>query len=243
MIYTKEEFLKKLNARAADAHLSRFCTPQIAERLYTVTVCLDEAPLNLTAITAPEEVLTKHILDSLFAAAFLADLPETATLLDVGSGGGFPALPIAAALQSLSVTALDSTGKKVAYIAETAKRMGAANVHTVCARAEDAARTELREQFDAVSARAVARLPQLLEYCVPFLRPGGIFLAMKGDTAETETRDAASAAKALSCTLEQTVPYSLPGSADQRFLLIYRKISSTSATYPRNPAQIKKKPL
>ena len=117
------------------------------------------------------------------------------------------------------------------------------NVHTVCTRAEEAGRGALREQFSVVTARAVARLPVLLELCVPFVRVGGYFIAMKGSAAMEEETEAREAAALLSCALCKITPYSLPASEEKRFLLIYRKISPTSPTYPRSAARIAKKPL
>lgn len=150
---------------------------------------------------------------------------------------------IAAALPEVEVTALDSTAKKIAYVRDTADLCGMQNVHTLCTRAEEAGRGELREQFSLVTARAVARLPILLELCTPFVRVGGYFIAMKGSAAMEEEAQAREAAALLSCKLLRITPYSLPASEEKRFLLIYRKNSPTLPTYPRSAARITKKPL
>lgn len=250
MVYEKEKFFAEFEKMAAAAELDCFCDPAIEERLYDISKNLDTQGrlFNLTAITEPQEVLAKHFIDSLFAAKEAGTLldgdhSQGNTLLDVGSGAGFPALPIAATLPKLEVTALDSTAKKIAYIRDTADLCGMENVHALCTRAEEAGRGELREKFSLVTARAVARLPILLELCTPFVRVGGYFIAMKGSAAMEEEAQAREAAALLSCKLLRITPYSLPASEEKRFLLIYRKNSPTLPTYPRSAARITKKPL
>lgn len=244
MVYEKEKFIVEYQKMAADAGLDCFCDPVIGERLHIIAANLDECSkrFNLTAITEPREVLAKHFIDSLFTAKE-ATSHSPGNLLDVGSGAGFPSLPIAAALPGVHVTALDSTNKKITYIRDTAEKCGLASFDAICTRAEEAGRGELREQFDIVTARAVARLPVLMELCTPFLRVGGHFIAMKGSAAREEAEEARNAASLLSCELIRITPYFLPGWEDQRFLLIYRKNSPTSSTYPRNAARIAKKSL
>ncbi len=250
MVYEKEIFISEFIKLAQAAGLDCFGDTAIGARLHCIAKNLDEQcrHFNLTAITKPDEVLRKHFIDSLFAARAVqgmltADHSQGNTLLDVGSGGGFPSLPIGAALPQVQVTALDSTAKKIAYIRDTAALCGIENFQTVCVRAEEAGRGEMREKFAFVTARAVARLPMLLELCIPFLQPGGYFIAMKGSTALEEERQAQRAAELLSCKLLSVTPYSLPESEEKRYLLIYTKISSTSPTYPRSAARIAKKPL
>lgn len=250
MVYEKEIFISEFIKLAQAAELDCFCDLAIGERLYCIAKNLDEQGrhFNLTAITQPDEVLRKHFIDSLFAARAVQNLlagdhSRGNTLLDVGSGGGFPSLPIGAALPQVQVTALDSTAKKITYIRDTADLCGLENVQTVCMRAEEAGRGELREQFAFVTARAVARLPMLLELCTPFLQVGGHFIAMKGSSAMEEEQQARRAAELLSCKLLAVTPYSLPESEEKRFLLIYTKNSPTSSTYPRSAARIAKKTL
>lgn len=250
MVYEKEKFIIEYQKMANAADLNCFSDPAIGARLHIIAENLDTygSRFNLTAITEPQEVLAKHFIDSLFAAKEADTILQVShstknQLLDVGSGAGFPSLPIAAALPYLFVTALDSTAKKIAYIKDTAEKCGLASFDAICTRAEEAGRKEMREQFDIVTARAVARLPVLMELCIPFLRVGGHFIAMKGSAAQEEIEEARHAAVLLSCELVRITPYFLPGLKDQRFLLIYRKNSSTSSTYPRNAARIAKKPL
>lgn len=242
MTYTFEEFKEKLRS---------FCwsvSEDEARMLHTITVRLDECSkkFNLTAIKEPEEVLKKHIIDSLHLSRALCSYPlYEKELLDVGSGAGFPSLPVAALLSETNITAMDATAKKVEYMNETAKIAGMENFRAVCARAEEAGSPSgvFREKFDFVTARAVASLNVLFELCVPMLKVGGYFIAMKGSAAEEEMAEAEAARKKLSCTLCEIIPYSLPITDDKRFLLVYRKDSATPSVYPRNFSQISKKPL
>ncbi len=250
MVYEKNIFISEFIRLSQAAGLDCFGDPAIGARLHCIAKNLDEQGrhFNLTAITKPDEVLCKHFIDSLFAARAVQELLATDhsqgnTLLDVGSGGGFPALPIGVALPQIEVTALDSTAKKISYIRDTAALCGIENLQTVCIRAEEAGRGEMRETFSFVTARAVARLPILLELCTPFLRPGGYFIAMKGSNAVEEEQQARRAEELLSCKLLSVTPYSLPKLEEKRFLLIYRKNSPTLPTYPRSAARIAKKML
>ncbi len=244
MIYTKEEFAKRLSELSEKAGLLEL-TAHACDKLYTICEQLDlkSKQFNLTAITEPEEVLKKHIIDCVFAAKTVGELCESGKLLDVGSGAGFPSLPIAATLPEVQVNAMDSTAKKCTYMNDTASLAGIDNFNAKSARAEEAARGDMRESFDVVSARAVARLNVLMELCTPFLKVGGYFVSMKGAAADEEMAEAQSAAKKLGCTFVEKRQYTLPDLDDARFLLIYRKDSKTPEAYPRNFSQISKKPL
>ena len=211
-----------------------------AAALATVARMTVDSPINVTAIRDEAGVLSKHIADSLFAAKTVAAL-GAATLLDVGSGGGFPALPVAAVLPDVAVPALDATFKKCRRVEQIAAEAGIENISVVCARAEEA--TELFGSFDAVVSRAVAALPALLELTSPHAKVGGFILAMKGELAEKEAKDAENAAKALALEPLAPVRYKLPEGGDHREILIYRKIAPTPRPYPRKWNEILKKPL
>lgn len=246
MIYTKEEFSEKLGAVLDSAGLSEFIPA--AQKLYTVVSRLDECgkKFNLTAITQPDEVIKKHLADCLFTAKQIETEAKGALpgkrLIDIGAGAGFPSLPCAAVLPSLLVTAVDSTAKKTAYMNETASLAGIENFSAVCSRAEEYI-TGQRESFDFATARAVAALPVLCELCIPYVKVGGKFIAMKGAAAREEVLISQNAAKRLGCGDAEIVPYSLPEMEDKRFLIIYTKISATPEDFPRNFSQISKKPL
>ena len=222
-----------------------FRTEEIARRMGAIVeqLLIDNEKFNLTAITDPEEIFYKHILDSVLCAAALPDVAGK-SLLDVGSGAGFPSLPIAAAWPDLRVTAMDATAKKCMHMNDTAAAAQISNFVAVSGRAEEFSRTKLyREQFDFVTARAVARLPILAELCLPFVRVGGCFIAMKGKTAPEELEDSIHGLQKLGGKVEDSRKYFVPGDENPRYLLTIRKISPTPAAYPRQYAQMAKKPL
>ena len=205
---------------------------------------------NLTSILAPEEIVRKHILDSLIPLALLCDFGIPAgegvgadDILDVGTGAGFPLLPWAAVLPSegVTLTGLDATGKKIAHIRESAAYAGLKNVRVVQARAEDAARGPMRESFPLVTARAVAPMPVLLELCAPFVARAGYFAALKAKAVD-EIRAAARADELLGLGEPDILRYSLPG-GDERCLVLYKKRAATPRSYPRAYAEIAKRPL
>ena len=218
------------------------------DRLSAVAECLIEAnrKFNLTAITDPDEIVSKHIVDSLIAADLVAEAAEDrpSSLIDIGSGAGFPSLPIAAALPHLNVTALDSTAKKCTYMNETAKSASIPHFRAISGRAEDlAVQKTHRDAYDFATARAVANLPVLLELCLPFVKVGGIFFALKGKNAPEEIKASENALSKLGAKLEKTDEYRIPGDDSPRYLLTIRKISPTPAGFPRHYSQISKKPL
>jgi len=211
---------------------------------YTSILLRENAKFNLTAITDPEEIERKHFADSL---ALLDDapcpVPQSASLLDVGSGGGFPGVPLKIARPDISLTLLEATGKKAGFLALLLDELGLEG-HVVNARAEQAAHEPAyRERFDVVTARAVAALPVLCELCLPFVKPGGIFVACKGprEKAEEELQSAARAIKTLGARLERL--HSETTVYGGRSRIILRKISQTPANYPRNHGVMRKKGL
>ena len=194
--------------------------------------------VNLTALTAPEDVLVKHFLDSMLLTKYI-EIPLGAALIDVGTGAGFPSVPVLLLRQDLHVTLLDSLNKRIVFLQFLSEKLGL-EVRCIHGRAEEAAkRPELREQFDVATARAVAALPALAEYCLPFVKPGGMMIAMKGPSEHAS--DGARAAQLLGGESPRAVDYTLQ--EDARRLICIRKISQTSTKYPRNSGQIKAKPL
>lgn len=198
---------------------------------------------NLTAITDPEEILTKHFLDSL---SVLQAFPfeKNAAVLDLGSGAGFPGMVLKIARPDLRLTCLDGTQKKVNFLRTVAEALHLEKVVCLHARAEEAGRlSDLRETFDAVTARAVANFHQLAEYGLPFVKKGGRLIAMKGPGGEAEASDAAKAITLLGGEIGKVSTFTLPATDFSRTLVELRKIGSTPQTYPRPSAKIKKKPL
>ena len=197
--------------------------------------------INLTAITNTDEILTKHFLDSLTVLPLL-DLPQGAKLIDVGTGAGFPGLALLIARPDLQVTLLDSTKKKLTVLEDILEKLDLSAV-LLHSRAEEAGHDPaLREKFDAVTARAVAHLRELSEYCLPFVRVGGTFAAMKSTAAETELDGAKHALRLLSGEVARVEHFSLAG-AGERTVILVKKCAPLSAKYPRPSAKIAKNPL
>ena len=192
---------------------------------------------NITAITDEREVVIKHFIDS----ALGVELLKGETLADVGSGGGFPAIPLKILKPELKVTLIEATEKKCEFLKTVADTLGLKNITVLCGRAEEfAKKSEYREKFDICTARAVARLNILSEYCLPFVKKGGIFLAYKGD-ADEEARDSENAVKILGGKIITHDKYVLDGA--KRSLIVIEKQKNTDAKYPRGNARIKNKPL
>ena len=259
MNLTKDQFTDRL-FRAFEKNSDTLGTPdalkpymqqQIADTFYALTgeMLRVNAYMNLTAITEPDEIIVKHYADCALIAPYL---PQNAALCDVGTGGGFPSLPIAILRPDVSVLAVDSTQKKLDYVANTAKLLGLSNLSVKASRAETLGQNpEFREAFDVVTARAVARMNVLCEWCLPLVRKEGLFLAMKGRDGMTEYEEAKNAIHVLGGVAQMTSPYVLrdpfaqqeDSDAMSRVLLCVKKRQFTPKQYPRANAQIAKKPL
>ena len=196
--------------------------------------------MNLTAITDPADFARLHLLDS----AALLTLPELSggRVVDVGTGAGFPGEPLALLRPDLRLTLLDSTRKRVAFLAESCQALGLDDVDCVCARAEEFARRE-REGFDLAVSRAVAAMPVLCELCLPLVRVGGRFLAMKSTRSDAELAAARRAIETLGGALARVADYTIPGSDVTHRVVIVEKVGPTPPAYPRAFGQIRKKPL
>ena len=229
-------------------NLDIYATDEFVEKFYNLTEFMLEfnKKTNLTALRDERSVISRHIADCLLAAKHL---PENGTVLDVGSGGGMPALPFAIVRPDLKIVALDATAKKTAYIASAAEHLGLKNVSILTGRAEELGTdTKYREKFDVCSARAVAELRVLLEWCIPFIKPNGYFLSLKGKNAITELENAQNALKQLSCKVETDEKVTLiepweETEENDRHNFIIRKTKPTDKKYPRKNAQISKNPL
>lgn len=198
--------------------------------------------MNLTAIKEPHDVLYKHFYDCLL---FLknVNIPENASLIDVGTGAGFPGMVIKIARPDIKVTLLDSLNKRLVFLNTVIDELGLNGIETVHMRAEDAGKSKLyREKYDIACARAVASLPVLLEYCMPFVKTGGETVAMKGPLAEAEAEASKRAARLLSAAEPVIICETLTGN-EQRTFVKYKKISQINPKYPRKPADISKQPL
>ncbi len=198
--------------------------------------------VNLTSITDADGVLYKHFYDCLL---FLKHCnPEKgASLIDVGTGAGFPGAVLKIARPDLKVTLLDSLNKRLVFLNELIEKLRLTGIETVHMRAEEAGKSPLyREKYDIAAARAVASLPVLLEYCTPLVKPRGVFVAMKGPNIYEEAKLSAGAEKALCLEKPKIICETLTGN-EQRTFAVYKKISQTLPKYPRKPADISKQPL
>lgn len=200
--------------------------------------------VNLTSITEPAEIITKHFLDSLSVYLVLQDLPPTVSLIDVGSGAGFPGIPLKIALPQLRLTLLEATGKKTAFLQHLLPSLNLNKVAVITARAEEAGQhPKHREHYEVAVARAVAGLPVLAEYTLPLVKVGGRVIVQKGQDPTAEVQQAAQALRILGGKVQQVMPVTVPGLAAQRHLIVIQKIKATPRQYPRRPGLPAKTPL
>jgi len=218
-------------------------TTEIKQRLTTYGNLLAEwnQKMNLTAITDSEGILFKHFYDCLlFFKNF--NIPKNAKLIDVGTGAGFPGMVLKIVRPDIELTLLDGLNKRLIFLNEVLNSLGL-SAETVHLRAEDGGKNPLyREKFDIATARAVAALPVLCEYCLPFVKVGGSFIAMKGSSGETEEKDAANAIKLLGGKTKSISTETLTGNEARTFITI-KKISQTQPKYPRSGGKIAKSAL
>lgn len=240
----KSAFYEKLASALTKNALGEFTSDEIFDKLYTLTehmLTVNEY-MNLTAITDIDGIVLKHYVDSLTVSKYI---PESASVIDVGCGAGFPSLPLAIARPDLTITALDSTAKRITYINECAKILGLSNITAISARAEELAIShDYREKYDIACARAVARLNVLCELCMPYVKVGGSFVAMKANVTD-ELAGAGKAIEKLGGTLISADKFELVSGDinDLRCIISVKKVAQTPKNYPRNNSQIKKKPL
>ncbi len=197
--------------------------------------------INLTAITDPTEVLYKHFFDSLLFFKNV-DVPKGASIIDVGTGAGFPGIVLKITREDINLTLLDGLDKRLKFLDAVLKETGL-SANLVHGRAEEIARKpEYRESFDFATARAVANLPVLCEFCIPFIKNGGMFVALKGENGKAEAEAAQNAYKILGCLAPEIYDETLTGN-EKRTIIVAEKIKDIAPKYPRNYGKIKKSPL
>lgn len=201
--------------------------------------------VNLTRITEEDEVYLKHFYDSITPLfTFGAVFKDGATLCDVGAGAGFPSIPLKILKPGLKVTIVDSLQKRLNFLKDLISELGLTDVELVHGRAEDVGQNKLyRERFNIVTARAVARMSVLSEYCLPLVKKGGYFVALKGPKAEDELDDGKKALEVLGGKLIKDEELTLPASEEERTLVLVQKVKSTPKKYPRQAGTPRRKPI
>lgn len=246
MIEIKEsDFTSRLTKVFSANGLSSYLSQERMKQFYDLTVRMltENEKYNLTAITDIDKIILNHYAD---CVAMAKSLKKGAKIIDVGCGAGFPSLPLTIVRPDLVITAMDSTAKRVSYVAETATMLGLTNLTAVTMRAEDGGKNpEYREKYDYATARAVAEMRVLSELALPFVKVGGQMVAMKGKNAEFELSSARKAIATLGGrnTLCESITLKGEGETLTHPLIIIDKKEKTPQTYPRPFAQISKKPL
>lgn len=241
----ESEFTAKLTTVFKKNGMTSLLNSDRASKLYKLTeyMLAENEKYNLTAITEPDKIILSHYAD---CATLAKRLPKGIRVADIGCGAGFPTLPLAILRDDLSITAVDSTAKRIEYVRSAAEMLGITNVTPIAMRAEDGGKNpEFREKFDVATARAVAEMRVLSELCLPYVRKGGSFIAMKGKNAEYELSAAARAIAMLGGAKPIVETVALVSDTEELShpLIIVTKKDKTPDKYPRPFAQISKKPL
>ena len=227
--------LKELNISFDDDRISKLL------RFYEMLVEWNEF-MNLTAITEFDEVMVKHFVDSASIVKVL--IPSTEKMIDIGCGAGFPGLPLKILFPELKVTLLDSLNKRVGFLNEVIKELGLKDIEAVHGRAEDIARNkDFREKYDLCVSRAVANFSTLSEYCLPFVKKDGSFVAYKSEKGSTELEEAGTAISILGGEVIKEEEFLLPGTDNGRTLYLIKKVKETPNKYPRKAGTPSKEPI
>lgn len=226
---------EKIGVRLNSSQVSEFFK-------YMDLLLLWNEKINLTAITEPKDILLKHFADSVSILPFV-DLKDK-NIIDVGTGAGFPGIPIKIAERSVRLTLLDSLNKRIKFLQEVVDKISLSDVNCVHLRAEEGGQNpSFREKFDICVSRAVAGLDVLAEYCLPFVRVGGIFISLKGPNAEEEVINAKRAIDILGGIIEKTEKINIPFTDITHTLIMIKKVRQTPIKYPRKSGKISKSPI
>ncbi|KGR86817.1 16S rRNA (guanine(527)-N(7))-methyltransferase RsmG [Lysinibacillus odysseyi] len=235
----EKQFIEALAAKGielSDAQIEQF-------RKYFELLVEWNEKMNLTAITDLEGVYLKHFYDSI-SPSFYFDFTKTESVCDVGAGAGFPSIPIKICFPHLHVTIVDSLNKRITFLNHLSEQLGLDNMEFAHARAEEFGQNmKYREQFDVVTARAVARLSVLSELCIPLAKQGGFFVALKAAAGAEELKDAKKAISTLGAALKEEFSFLLPVEESERSLFVFDKIKQTPKKYPRKPGVPNKTPI
>ena len=231
-----DQELETLGIRLMDVQKRQF------DRYYELLIEWNRV-MNLTGITEYDEVNLKHFTDSLTIVR-IKDMENVSTLIDVGTGAGFPGIPVKIAFPHIKVTLLDSLNKRIKFLNQVVEELDLEDVVTLHGRAEDyAKKEEYREQFDLCASRAVANLSTLSEYCLPFIKKGGCFVSYKSADSDEEIQQSESALDILGGKIEKVDKFVLPGSDMGRALVMIEKVKNTPRKYPRKAGVPSKEPL
>ncbi|CEH36051.1 16S rRNA (guanine(527)-N(7))-methyltransferase RsmG [Romboutsia lituseburensis] len=237
---TNRELLRKgledLGIKANDKMLDNF-------NIYREILVDWNQKMNLTGIEDEKEVFIKHFLDSV-SSVENGYIKDGISLIDVGTGAGFPGLPLKICLENINLTLLDSLNKRINFLQEVSNNLGLENVEFIHGRAEDFGKLEeYREQYDVATARAVAGLPILMEFCVPFVKVGGYFVCLKGPNANLELEESKSAMEVLGLEFVEKIDIELPETDLKHNILVFKKVKNTPEKYPRKAGKPAKSPI
>lgn len=234
----EQEFKEALSDKGID-----LSNGQLAQfRIYYQELVEWNEKMNLTAITDQPSVYLKHFYDSI-TAAFYLDFTQPMKMCDVGAGAGFPSIPLKICFPHIEVTIVDSLNKRIQFLNHLSEKLELSGVEFVHSRAEDFGQSAHRESYDLVTARAVARLSVLAELCVPLVKKGGVFAAMKAASAPEELQDAQKALQKLGAEQEHIHSFQLPIEESERHIQVFRKTKATPSKYPRKPGIPNKSPI
>lgn len=232
-----EKFLEKLNKiqlNVNDEVLNKFW-------VYMTNLLEWNEKINLTAITDEDDMILKHFIDSL---TILEYIPEKSNVIDVGTGAGFPGIPLKIVREDINMTLMDSLNKRITFLNEVINKLGLKKINAIHSRAEELAKMpEHREKYDIAVSRAVANLSTLSEYMIPFVKVGGKCICMKGSNIEEELKTAKNAIKELGGEIEKVINFKLPDSDNERNIIIIKKVRNTKSKYPRKAGMPSKEPL
>lgn len=237
----KEEFINQMLEKLGFQKSEHFV--EQGEQFFTYMNMLIEwnEKMNLTAITEPEDIILKHFVDSL---TILNDIKDNSTVVDVGTGAGFPGIPLSIMNPTLKITLVDSLNKRLIFLQEVVNKLNLKNIEIIHARAEELGQNKkYREQFDVATSRAVANLSTLSEYLIPLVKVGGKVISMKASEAQAEIDEAKKAIEVLGGTLNEVKEFNLPGSDIGRTIIVINKAKTTPKTYPRKSGTPSKEPI